>query len=126
MVPMNKKKILLIEDESNNEQMIRLRLEASGFCVLQEKEGAQGVKTAQEEKPDLILMDLVLSDMHGLEVCRQLQSDESCRNIPVIIMTTSGREDVLERCLACGAKDLVRKPYDSKALVDKIKALLGA
>jgi CheY-like chemotaxis protein len=87
-------------------------------------DGADGLKKAAEEKPDLILLDVILPGMNGLEVCRLLRKNPATRHIPVISTTAAGADDVEKSCLAAGADACVRKPYDSADLLAKIKRLI--
>lgn len=121
---MGKNKILLIEDEPDQIEMIRMRLEANGFSVISAQDGAQGLRKASEEKPDLIILDVVMPHMDGFQVCNSLQQGEATKSIPILILTASGRKDVEDKCLDCGAKCVLKKPYDSKELMSKINSLL--
>jgi len=121
---MNKRKILFIEDETTQIMMVQTRLEASGYEVISALDGEEGLKKVHEENPDLILLDLIIPKIDGLEVCRRLKGSVDTNNIPVIVITASGTRDVEGMCHAVGADDVVRKPYDSTDLLSKIKALL--
>ncbi len=119
------KKILMIEDESDQIKMIRFRLEASGYQFLSAPDAISGIKIAQQEKPDLILMDMLLPGMNGIEAAGELKKDVRTKNIPVIAVTAVGTSDVEEKCIQSGMVGFIRKPYDSKDLLDKIKKQLG-
>ncbi len=121
---LGKKKILFIEDEPDQVRMISLRLEKSGYEVIASLEGAEGLKMAAKEKPDLILVDVVMPGMDGFEVCRRLRKDPWTKDIPIISTTAAGMDDVEQQCLEAGADGCVRKPYDSADLLMKIKRLL--
>ncbi|MDO9543031.1 MAG: response regulator [Kiritimatiellia bacterium] len=121
---MNKKKILLIEDEPSQVMMIKFRLEANNFDFLAACDGEEGLKKARAEKPDLILLDLIMPKINGYEVCRRLRQNPETKNIPVIILTASVGNDVNEKSLACGANDCLIKPFESAELVAKIKTWL--
>lgn len=121
---MNKKKILLIEDEPSQVMMIKFRLEANNFDFLAAYDGEEGLKKALVEKPDLILLDLIMPKINGYEVCRRLRQNPEIKNIPVIILTASVGNDVSKKCLACGANDCLIKPFESADLVAKVKAWL--
>jgi CheY-like chemotaxis protein len=120
-----KKKVLFVEDEPDQITMITLRLEKSGYEVVSCSDGETGLKKAVEEKPDLILLDVILPGMDGLEICRLLRANPVTRAIPVISTTAAGADDVERSCLAAGANACVRKPYDSVDLLAKIKRLIG-
>jgi CheY-like chemotaxis protein len=119
-----KRKILFIEDESDQIMMISLRLEKNGYEVVFSLDGEEGVKMALKEKPDLILVDVFMPGIDGFEVCRRLRKDPATKRIPIISTTAAGMDDVEHQCLAAGADDCVRKPYDSADLLMKIQRLL--
>lgn len=125
---MNKKKILLIEDEPNQVMMIKFRMEANNFDFISAGDGEEGLKKAREEKPDLILLDLILPTIDGYEVCLRLKQSPEHKNIPVIILTAStasiGKE-LMKKCMSCGASDYLIKPFESADLVAKVKKWLA-
>ncbi len=121
---LEKKKILFIEDEPDQIMMISLRLEKSGYTIISSLDGKEGLKKAQTEKPDLILLDVIMPGMDGLEVCRRLRRDPVTKHIPIISTTAAGMDDIEHACLTAGADDCIRKPYDSSDLLMKIKRLL--
>jgi len=117
-------KILLVEDETDQIEVLKMRLESSGFEFIFSLDGAQGIKKALEEKPDLILLDVIMPNMDGFEVCKRLKADPQTKNIPIILLTAAGLKDIEDKAQACGADLAVRKPYESADLLAKIKALL--
>jgi CheY-like chemotaxis protein len=123
MVP-KKNKILFIEDEPDQIMMISLRLEKNGYEVVPARDGEEGLRKAREEKPDLILLDVIMPGIDGLEVCRRLKEDPETRHIPVISTTAAGVDDIERRCFSAGADDCVRKPYASAELLAKIQHFL--
>ena len=118
------KKILFIDDEPDLVMLMQTRLVSYGYKMLSAFDGEEGLKIAQEENPDLILLDKIMPKMDGLEVCQRLKSDPKTKDIPIIIVSASGGKDLPERCLAAGADDLIIKPFDAEDLLAKIKALL--
>lgn len=122
---MTKKRILFIEDEPDQVMMVTMRLEANNWEVMSAMDGEEGLKKVKEKKPDLILLDLVMPKLDGAQVCRRLKEDPTTKKIPIIVMTASGVKNLEKKCLALGAEDIIRKPYDSLDLVAKVKALLG-
>jgi len=119
-----KAKILFIEDEPDQIRMISLRLEKSGYQVIFSTEGEEGLKMAVQEKPDLILVDVIMPGIDGFEVCRRLRQNPLTKHIPIISTTAAGMDDVERQCCKAGADDCVRKPYDSADLLKKIHRLL--
>jgi len=119
-----KKKILFIEDEPDQILMISLRLKKNGYVVISAMDGEEGLKKAVEEKPDLILADVIMPGIDGFEVCRRLRADLATAHIPIISTTAAGADDIDRQCLQAGASECVRKPYDSADLLLKIGRLL--
>lgn len=119
-----KKKILFMDDEPDQITMVSLRLAKNGYSVVSAADGEEGLKKAVEEKPDLILMDVLMPGLDGFEVCRRLRKDPRTRHIPIISTTAAGVDDIEERCLAAGADGCVRKPYDSADLLARIRSFL--
>ena len=117
------KKILFVEDEVDLLELVQIRLEMSGFEFIFALNGEEGLKKAKEEKPDLILLDIIMPKMDGYQVCAFLKDDPQTKNIPVIMFSAAGKE-VEKKCRSCGADDFITKPYESKELIDRIKALL--
>jgi CheY-like chemotaxis protein len=124
MAEQQKKKILFIEDEPDQIVMIALRLEKNNYEVISSMDGEEGVAMAIKEKPDLILADVIMPGIDGFEVCRRLRKNPVTKHIPIISTTAAGIDDVEHQCLAAGADDCVRKPYDSADLLTKIRRLL--
>jgi len=122
---MDRKKILFIEDEPDQIMIVKMRLEASGFDVVSAIDGEEGLKKAYEDKPDLILLDILIPKIDGLSLCRLLKGDPKRKNISIIIITASGGKELLERCQVIGADDLIIKPFKEKELIDKIAKYLN-
>lgn len=120
-----KKKILFIEDEPDQIMMISLRLRKSGFYVVAARNGEEGLAKAVKNKPDLILLDIIMPDVDGFEVCRRLRHHPVTKKIPIIATTAAGVDDLERECLAVGANDCLRKPYDSEDLLTKIERMLA-
>lgn len=117
-------KILFIEDEPDQIMMVEMRLQQSGYEVISTMDGETGLKMARQEKPDLILLDIILPKLDGIEVCRQLrQSPETC-DIPIIAITAAALKDLVQRCTQAGADDFIRKPYEPEELIARVSKLL--
>lgn len=117
-------KILIIDDEENIVELIRYNLEASGYSTLEAYNGLDGLKLAKEEAPDLVLLDLMLPGMDGLEVCKRLRSDDKLKNIPLIMLTAKSEEIDKILGLELGADDYITKPFSVRELTTRVKTLL--
>ena len=122
-----KKKVLVIDDEGDFLKVMRLRLEASAFEVITLDSGERAMQVAKSERPDLILLDVVMPGKNGSDVCRELKADEATRGIPIIIFTAHYPEEegIKTGARWIGADDYMLKPFDSAALLVKIEALIG-
>jgi two-component system alkaline phosphatase synthesis response regulator PhoP len=118
------KKILIIEDERDILQLVQLYLEKEGFRTITATTGAEGLTSAKQHKPDLILLDLMLPEIDGLEVCKRLRSGTETAMIPIVMLTAKAEESDQVIGLELGADDYVMKPFSPKALVARVKALL--
>lgn len=119
-----KKTILVIEDEDAQAQILQYNLESAGFVVKVAPNADEGLLLAEEYLPDLVVLDWMLPDMSGIEVCRHIKSKSSTKNIPVIMLTARGTEDDKVRGLEVGADDYMVKPHSTKELIARIKANL--
>lgn len=122
---MKRDKIVVIEDEASILEVIDYNLTREGFEVIPCKDGIEGLRAVQTQKPSLVLLDLTLPDLDGVEVCRILRCDPTVRHIPIIVVTANrGESDVLLG-LGVGADDCVRKPFKPNELIARVKATLG-
>jgi CheY-like chemotaxis protein len=119
-------KILLVEDNEMNRDMLSRRLERKGYQIIIAVDGSQGVALARSERPDLILMDMSLPVLDGWEATRQLKADPATRPIPVIALTAHAMASDREQALAAGCDDYDTKPIELPRLLEKIQALLPA
>ena len=117
-------KILIVEDEGNIRQLVRYNIEKEGFQVMEAADGLQGLRTAQKEKPDLVLLDLMLPGMDGLEVCRTLKGAPATSALPIIMLTAKAEEVDKIIGLELGADDYMTKPFSPRELTARIKAVL--
>jgi CheY-like chemotaxis protein len=125
MGPERKAKILLVDDSSTMLIMEAMLLR-SKYEVLKATGGPQALRIAAEQKPDLILLDVVMPTMDGLETCRLLRSMEASRSIPIIMVTTRGEQKTMQAAYASGATDYLTKPINHKELLSKVAQHLGA
>lgn len=121
---MNKDKVLIIDDEEHIVELIKYNLESNGFDTVEAYNGMDGIRLAKAEKPSLILLDLMLPIMDGLDVCKNLRRDEDTRSIPVIMLTAKSEEIDKILGLELGADDYITKPFSVRELVARIKAVL--
>lgn len=119
----HKKRILLIEDEEDIAALIKLQAEISGYKLHVEVDGINGYRAVEREKPDLVILDLMLPGQNGLDVCRKIKSNPDLRDIPVIILTAKTEELDVVLGLELGADDYVAKPFSPKVLFSRIKAV---
>lgn len=118
------KKILIVEDEADILQLVSLYLEKEGYRICTAGTGLQAIKLVKEERPDLIILDLMLPEMDGLEVCKKVRLNPDTAMIPVLMLTAKAEESDTVIGLELGADDYVTKPFSPKALVARVKALL--
>lgn len=120
----NRQRILIVDDEADLVAVLRFGLEAEGFEVIEAGDGETGLKRAREDRPDLLVLDLMLPRMDGYKVCRALKFDERYRSLPVIILSArSGTQD-RELAMTMGADAYVTKPYDMRLLVTRIREMI--
>lgn len=121
---MKKKKIIVVEDEPDLVDVVTYNLEREGYSVRASKRGDEGLNLIRSEVPDLVLLDLMLPGMDGLSICRQMKSDSSMREIPIIIASAKGEESDVVIGLEMGADDYLAKPFSPRELLARIRAVL--
>jgi len=125
MDAVSSKRILIVEDENDVVDLLTLNLrKAGGFLISKAGDGATGLTKARAEKPDFIILDLMLPKMPGLEVCKILKSEAATRHIPILMLTARAEEIDRVVGLECGADDYVTKPFSPREIVLRIKAIL--
>ena len=117
-------KVLIVEDEANIRQLVKYNLEKESFQVLEAEDGLLGLRLAKAEKPDLVLLDLMLPQMDGLEVCRSLKGNPATAALPIIMLTAKSEEIDKVIGLELGADDYMTKPFSPRELVARVKAVL--
>ena len=120
------RKVLLVDDSATVLMMERMILAAERFEIVTASNGQEAHEVAKRELPDLILMDIVMPRMSGLEACKLLRSDPATRHIPIILVTTRGEAQTMEQGYENGCNDYVTKPVNSTELLSKIRNILGA
>ena len=121
---MTQKKILVVEDEEDIKELVRYNLVKEGYQAHCVGSGEAGLKEARKIFPDLLILDLMLPEMNGLEVCRQLKSDLNTQPIPIIMLTAKGEETDIVLGLEMGADDYVTKPFSIKVFLSRVRAVL--
>ena len=122
---MVRKKILLVDDSSTVLLMERMILSKNQYDVVTAKDGVEGIEKAVAERPDLILMDVVMPRMDGFEACRKLREQDDTKAIPVIMVTTRGELASVETGYAAGCNEYVTKPINGLELLAKVRSCLG-
>jgi CheY-like chemotaxis protein len=123
---MSRKKILIVDDSSTVLLMETMILSKGSYEVVSARDGQEGLEKAQAERPDLILMDVIMPRMDGFEACRRLREAEATRGIPVIMVSTRGELKSVENGYESGCSDYVTKPIDGLELLSKVRSYLGA
>lgn len=121
---MQKTKILVIEDEEDIASLIKLQGELAGYKVHVEADGLNGFLAVDREKPDLIVLDIMLPGLNGLDVCRKIKNNPQFEGIPIIIISAKSEEVDVVLGLELGADDYVAKPFSLKVLFSRIKAVM--
>jgi DNA-binding response OmpR family regulator len=122
--PMTKRRILLVDDEKDLVETVKFRLEANDYDVIIAYDGQEGLDKARKEKPDLIILDLMLPKIDGYKVCRMLKFDEKYKKIPIALFTARAQESDQNMGKEVGADAYITKPFEPQALLDTIKKLL--
>ena len=122
---MTRKKILLVDDSTTILMMERMILTKGPYDLLTASNGEEAVARALNEKPDLILMDVVMPKMNGFDACRRIRGEESIKDTPSIMVTTRGDGENVETGFQAGCNDYVTKPINGAELVAKLKTYLG-
>jgi len=117
-------RILLVDDEPNVVKLLTMRLKLSGYDVITANNGQEGLEKAQQEKPDLIILDLMMPQLNGYEVCMMLKQDTRYRKVPIIVLSAKAQERDKQLGKECGSDAFLSKPYQPEALLSQIKALL--
>jgi DNA-binding response OmpR family regulator len=121
---MSKKKIVVVEDEPDILEVLSYNLKREGYDVTTALDGAIGLGLIEKIEPDLVLLDLMLPGMDGLEICRQLKSNRKLSHIPIVMVTAKGEESDVVLGLGIGADDYVSKPFSPRELIARVKAAI--
>ena len=121
---MARETILVVEDDENIQQLVGYNLAKAGFHVLYADNGEQALSVIKREKPELIVLDLMLPGLSGFEVCKLVRKDPKTRNLPIVMLTAKSEENDMAMGLDLGADDYITKPFSPKILISRIKAAL--
>jgi CheY-like chemotaxis protein len=121
----NIKKILLVDDSSTSRMTARMLLAGESYVLTSACDGKEGVEKAIAELPNLILMDIEMPRMNGIEACRLLKQNEATKNIPIVLLTMRGEEPFVRQAYASGCNDFLTKPVNEQKLAMVIKKYLG-
>lgn len=120
-----RKKILVVDDSATIHMMVRMVLGKDRYLLLTAQDGREAVEKARKEKPNLVVMDVVMPNMTGFEACRILRADEATRDIPIILVTTRGEPESVQKGYESGCSDYVTKPINGLELLAKVQSCLG-
>jgi two-component system phosphate regulon response regulator PhoB len=120
---MAKRKVLVVEDDKSLADVLAYNLKLAGYDVMLARDGNDGLRQAQIKIPDVVILDLMLPGIDGLEVCRRLRSDSATQNLLIVMLTAKAEESDQIVGLSMGADDYVTKPFSVKVLLERIKAL---
>ena len=118
------KKALIVEDHPDLLEVLTLQLEKMGFAVVSANTGMEGVTKAVEEKPQLILMDIMMPGMDGREATRRIRSNRETKDIPILVITALTKESQLRECIKAGCNNYIVKPFTPEKLLKKIQTVL--
>ena len=121
---MARETILVVEDDENIQQLVGYNLAKAGFHVLYADNGEQALSVIKREKPELIVLDLMLPGLSGFEICKLVRKDPKTKNLPIVMLTAKSEENDMAAGLDLGADDYITKPFSPKILVSRIKAAL--
>jgi two-component system phosphate regulon response regulator PhoB len=120
----SRERILVVEDEEDILELIRYNLAREGYRVSSATSGEDGLRAAMRDKPDLVVLDIMLPGIDGIEVCRRLKADPQTRYIPVVMVTAKGDEADVVTGLELGADDYLTKPFSPKVLIARLRAVI--
>jgi len=120
------KKLLIVDDEDGLRSLVRMTLDSEGYQILEAQEGGHALELARAHHPDLVLLDVMLPDLSGFEICRQIKSDPLMASTTVLMLTAKAQESDLGEAEAAGADGYFVKPFSPIALVQRVESILGA
>ena len=121
---MTEKTILLVDDMETVLLFEKTMLKGSGVTLRTAKNGALALKEIEQSPPDLVLLDVMMPELDGIETCRRIKQDEKTRHIPVVMVTTKGEPEMVQKAIDAGCNDFITKPLDKTELLSKVRAHL--
>ena len=119
------KKILLVDDSKTVLMFEKLMLQGMGYQLDTANNGLQALDAVKQNKPDLIMLDIMMPELNGIETCRRIKNDPNTSGIPIVMVTTKGEEDMVARAVEAGCDAYLTKPLDKIALNEKLRQFLG-
>lgn len=119
------KTILLVDDTETVLMFEKMMLDGNGYHIDFARDGAQALEQVRSTPPDLILLDVMMPNIDGIETCRQLKADPDTKKIPIVIVTTKGEPEMVERAFMAGCDDYLTKPVSKLSLISKVKSFIG-
>jgi two-component system phosphate regulon response regulator PhoB len=120
------KKLLIVDDEDGLRSLVRMTLDSEGYQILEAQEGGHALELARAHHPDLVLLDVMLPDLSGFEICRQIKSDPLMASTTVLMLTAKAQESDLGEAETAGADGYFVKPFSPIALMQRVESILGA
>lgn len=117
--------VLVVDDDPDIRELVTFKLEQMGYTVTTEKDGEGGYAAAIAETPDLILLDVMMPKLTGIEVCQRLRDNEATASVPIMLITAKAQEFDIERGFAAGADDYIVKPFSPRELASRVEAALS-
>jgi DNA-binding response OmpR family regulator len=117
--------VLVVDDDPDIRELVVFKLEQLGHNVTQERDGEGGLAAAQETTPDLVMLDVMMPKLTGIEVCRKLREDPATATVPIILITAKAQEADVERGFAAGADDYIVKPFSPRELASRVQAVVA-
>lgn len=117
-------KILVVDDEAVNVEVLRAWLEHAGYAVVAASDGNEAISMAESERPDLILLDVIMPQLNGFRVCKRLKASEETRAIPIVFLTGADFKQAQDRAIESGADGYLAKPIGSQELLGMVRAML--
>jgi CheY-like chemotaxis protein len=121
----NRKRVLICDDDPVILRLVQVNLELEGYEVISARHGGEAVELGFRERPDLIILDIMMPRMDGYEACRRLKNDPSTSHIPVVFLSAKAQQTDIEKGKSYGVDEYMTKPFDPSDLVDVVKRLVG-